>query len=365
MILKTIAIDAAALAPRRTGVGNYLVNLVAGLLEVADGVRFVFYTNAPIMVDDLPGVVVRVSQPVGRRGPYWQNTQLGPALLADPPAVFWGVNGLLPIVRPRRMRTVVTVMDLVYHFAGETTPPISRLSRRLIQPYSVRVADRVTAISDATAADVLAIHGRTCDAVVRPVVNQIYGFSAPTERARVTAKHRLPDDYILTLGTLEPRKNLIQLVRAMLLLASREIKLPPLIIAGGRGWLDEALTRAISEGEAAGVVRRLGFVDDADMPGLYAGARLFLLASRYEGFGMPVVEAQLCGVPVAVSDIPSLREASGGYATFFAPTAEAIADCLASLFSGSIAMTSRPLASIDNDPEDAARRMWSVIQPLL
>ncbi|QYE35958.1 glycosyltransferase family 4 protein [Polymorphobacter sp. PAMC 29334] len=363
--MKTIAIDAAALAPRRTGIGNYLVNLVKGLLEIADGVHFVFYSNAPVLVDDLPGVVVRVSQPVGRRGPYWQNTQLGPALIADRPAVFWGVNGLLPIVRPRTMRTVVTVMDLVYHFAGETTPPISRLSRRLLQPYAVRAADRITTISDATAADVLAVYGRSCDAVIRPVVNQAYGPSAAADRARVIAKHNLPRDYLLTLGTLEPRKNLVELVRAILLLAGRNITLPPLVIAGGRGWSDGALTRAIEEGEAAGVVRRLGFVDDADMPGLYAGACLFLLASRYEGFGMPVVEAQLCGIPVAVSDIPSLRESSGGYAIFFAPTAEGIADCLAGIFAGTTATVSRPLATIDNDPNDAARRMWSVIQPLL
>lgn len=360
-----IAVDAAALAPRRTGVGNYIANLLKGLVDVAEGTHFILYANAPIAVADLPGVEVRIAVPHGRRGVHWQNTQLGPALVADPPTLFWGGNGFLPVVRPRRMRTVVTIHDLVYRFAGGTLPAVSRLSRRYFQPYAVSAADRVVAVSAATADDMARSYGRDADAIVHPVVNGNYGSVAAAEVARVGARHGLPADYLLTLGTLEPRKNLIALVRAMSLLANRGFALPPLVIAGGRGWLDGELTRAIEAAEATGVVRRLGFVEDADMPGLYAGAQFFLLASLYEGFGMPILEAQLCGVRILASDIASLREASGGYGVFFAPDAEAIARCLTAVLTDPASVPRRPLDTIDNDPKAAARRMWSVMQTLL
>lgn len=360
-----IGVDAAALAPRRTGVGNYIANLLKGLLDIAGGARFVLYANAPIAIADLPGVEVRIASPNGRRGVHWQNTQLGPALVADPPTLFWGGNGFLPVIRPRRMRTVVTVHDLVYRFAGDTLPAVSRLSRRFFQPYAVSAADRVVAVSAATADDMARAYGRGADAIIHPIVNSGYGPVAAAEVERVRARHSLPADYLLTLGTLEPRKNLIALVRAMALLADRGVASPPLVIAGGRGWLDGDLTRAIEAGEAAGVVRRLGFVDDADMPGLYAGARFFLLASLYEGFGMPILEAQLCGVRILASDIASLREASGGHGVFFAPAAEAIARCLTAVLADPASVPQRPLDTIDNDPTAAARRMWSVMQTLL
>ena len=360
-----IGVDASALLARRTGVGNYLANILTALPDVAGPLELMLFSNVPIDTTGIGKVTTRIARPEGWRGFLWQNSQLSAQLLADPPDLYWGTSGLMPLVRPRRMATIVTVHDLVYHFAGETLPPVNRVSRRLLQPTSVRTATRVIAVSQATADDVQRIYGRTVDAVIHPVVNQRYGPVAADEIARVRAQHDLPGRYLLTLGTLEPRKNLIRLVEAVMLLQARGVAAPLLAIAGGSGWCDDALTAAIDAAEAAGVARRLGFVDDADLPGLYAGADYFILASTYEGFGMPVVEAQLCGTRVLAADIAALREASDGFATFFEPTTAGIADCLANVIADDIDGPRRQMTLDDNDPYRSAARVWDVMQSCL
>jgi glycosyltransferase involved in cell wall biosynthesis len=360
----TIGVEATAFSVRRSGISNYIVNLLTHLDAVAGDIRLLMYSHSPLDMPELPRAVARV---VGRpgRGILWRNTGLASALKADRPDVFWGANGLLPLVRPRRMRTVITVHDLVYLLAADASPLVNRLTRRFDQPFAVRVADRTMANSQSTATDMTRVYGRAPDEVILPIVNPAYRLQPEAAVAMVREKYALPAEYLLTIGTLEPRKNLVSLIRAMLRLQEQGVAVPPLIIAGGRGWLDGEITRAVAQAEAAGVARTLGYVDESDMPALYAGARHFVFAPLYEGFGMPVVEAQLCGTPVVASDIPSLREASAGYATFFAPTLEGIARCLAGLAKDPGASPRRPVESIDNDPVAAAARLWSVMQSSL
>ncbi|WP_419816372.1 glycosyltransferase family 4 protein [Glacieibacterium sp.] len=360
----TIGVEATAFSVRRSGISNYIINLLAHFDEVAGDIRLLMYSHSPLDIPELPRAIARK---VGRpgRGIVWRNTGLASALRADQPDVFWGANGLLPIIRPRRMRTVVTVYDLVYLLAGDASPWVNRLTRRFDQPYSVRVADRVMAISRSTAADMTQVYGRAPDEVILPIVSAAYKPQPQAAVAVVRHKYALPAEYLLTIGTLEPRKNLVSLIRAMLRLQEQGVFVPPLIVAGGRGWLDGEITRAVAAAETAGVARTLGYVDELDMPALYSGAAYFVFAPLYEGFGMPVVEAQMCGTAVIASDIASLREASAGYATFFSPTVEGIAACLAKLATNPAATPRRPVDSIDNDPMAAAARLWSVMRSTL
>ena len=105
------------------------------------------------------------------------------------------------------------------------------------------------------------------------------------------AKHRLTDGaYLLVVATQEPRKNLARLARAYAALPAALRARHPLVIAGGRGWLNDELERAIAPLESRGEARRLGYVDEADLPALYAGAYAFAFPSLYEGFGLPLIE---------------------------------------------------------------------------
>lgn len=133
--------------------------------------------------------------------------------------------------------------------------------------------------------------------------------------AQVKAKYNLPDKYLLSLSTIEPRKNLRLLIEAYMEMKSSAAKLPPLVLAGRRGWLmEDDIAMAVESGR----IIFTGFVDDEDLPGLYAGAQAFVFPSLYEGFGMPPLEAQACGVKkVLSSDAPALKEVLGDTAMYF------------------------------------------------
>lgn len=141
-------------------------------------------------------------------------------------------------------------------------------------------------------------------------------FFTPANPASVREKYNLPEDYVLSLSTLEPRKNLQLLVKAYEALILEGNTLPPLVLAGRKGWkMDDLL-----EGIAAQVVEKLhftGFIDDEDLPAIYAGAKLFVFPSKYEGFGIPPLEAMAAGCPVLSSDAASLPEVLADAASYF------------------------------------------------
>jgi glycosyltransferase involved in cell wall biosynthesis len=351
-----VGIDGSALASPRTGVGNYIFRILEGLVRSEPTWRFSVYSNRPLSLGKFDNVDVKVSSPY-RRGPYWQNTQLARFVRADAPDVFWGCNGIVPMFRPKRTAVVVTIHDLVYRFAPDTLPLPSRIGRRVFQPLAVRDADKLVAVSAATAADIRSTYEREVDAVVHPVVSAAYDRSAVLHAEHVRRKLDLPRRYMLVLGTLEPRKNIPMLVEAYLECIRKGLPLPVLVIAGGNGWLDHHISASIAEGEVLGGIRKLGYVEQADLPGLYAGAEAFIMPSAYEGFGMPILEAQLCCVPVLYSNTPAMREAAGGAGVPFEPTRDGIAAVLTAFARGACPLNCRIPSTIVNSAEGAAATM--------
>ena len=131
----------------------------------------------------------------------------------------------------------------------------------------------------------------------------------PQECAAMLEKHGLRcGAYLLCVATIEPRKNLERLLRAYRLLPDSLQRAYPLVIAGGQGWRMEAIESAAAQLEAEGKLRRLGYVEEAELPLLYSAAAGFAFPSLYEGFGLPPLEAMASGVPVLVSDNPALVE---------------------------------------------------------
>ena len=135
---------------------------------------------------------------------------------------------------------------------------------------------------------------------------------------RESALPGLPEGFALSVGTLEPRKNLETLLEAWARLHRRRSDAPPLVLAGKLGWSADALRRRVEGTARAGWLHPLGYVDEASLAALYRRARLFVFPSRYEGFGLPVLEAMAAGVPVVASDLPVLRELAGD-AVLYAP----------------------------------------------
>ncbi len=217
---------------------------------------------------------------------------------------------------------VITVHDLSFlrypHFFRRG----NRLYLRTITGLSCRRAAAVIAVSRFTAAEITALLG-----VPRERIHVIYhGVEPrfhPLPRAEVEAfrqRKGLPERYILHLGTLEPRKNVPTLIRAFARLRDPSLHL---VLAGGKGWLYDAIFAQV---QALGLEDRVhfpGYVPAEEQPLWYNAATLFVALSHYEGFGLPVLEAAACGLPVVAGDRSSLPEAAGEGALLVPPTDEA------------------------------------------
>ena len=145
--------------------------------------------------------------------------------------------------------------------------------------------------------------------------------AGPASLGGVAARYGLPARYVLAVGTLEPRKNLTTLLHAFARLRQGGDVDPglQLVLAGARGWLDGPIFRTVRALGLEQTVRFPGFIDDDDLPAVYSGAALFVFPSLYEGFGLPLLEAMACGVPVITSNVASMPEVAGDAALLVDP----------------------------------------------
>lgn len=209
---------------------------------------------------------------------------------------------------------LTTVHDLSWLSYPEAHPieRVRFLDRHL--PRSLERANVVLTDSEFIAAEIASRFAlpRAKIRVVPLGVDASYRPRGREELAPTLARHGLhAGKYLLVVATLEPRKNLARLVRAYAALPAALQSRHPLVIVGARGWLSSELEHAIAPLESAGKARRLGYVDERELPLIYAGAHAFAFPSLYEGFGLPVLEAMASGVPVLTSNVSSLPEIAG------------------------------------------------------
>jgi glycosyltransferase involved in cell wall biosynthesis len=362
--MPNVGIDASMLDSHRTGIGNYVFNLLVRYRRARPDARVFLFSNARVSDDAraLGECFDDVFSPL-RKGPLWLSTGLPALLRKQRIDVFWGGNGYLPAVAPRGMRRVVTIHDFVYRHAGHTLPRLSLWSRRLLQPLAIHQADAVVCVSHSTADELRATHGRTADAVLEPPIDPVYRPAAPAAVDAVRRRYDLPARFLLTIGTLEPRKNVAALLSAYARARDAGAELPPLVLAGKLGWLSHDIRATLDGAAARGFARFLGYVPLEVMPALYSAAEAFVFLPLYEGYGMPAREALLCGTPVIASDIAALREATGGFARLIAPDAASIER----MFRGyaSAGPPSRPdlRAPVYEAADAAAERFAAVLAP--
>lgn len=329
-----IGIDGTVFVNQLTGIGNYSYHLLNELAGVMPEHEFVVLSNQPINVSfDAANIRVCIAQ-----SRFWKNTYLwklqGLAVEAAREGIdlYWAASGVAPIFM--HIPVVLTVYDFVYRVEPSTMPWRSRLYRSFSQPYWIRRAHRVFTISPAVAREMWAYYGRNADAVILPAADQRFAPSPADEVAAVRKKYGLGDRYNLLVGTLEPRKNVQEFVEAYWEFGQtfNSVALPPLATIGGKGWGDRKLLASLEAVERTGLVCRLGYVPTEDLPALYSGAALFFMPSRYEGFGMPILEARKCGCRVVCSDVPAMHEAGGQGALYHPPTRDGIRWALEQLY---------------------------------
>ena len=301
----------------RAGVGRYVFELCRQLDELMPEARFFVYSPVEI---ELPIVSERWQlrvdpSPVARRlkPVLWVKMRAGAMCAEDTLDVFWGSATFLP--RLGAVPSVMTVYDLNHLVVPDTMSWTHRMPFELFFARDLRRADVVTAISRGTADRVSESYGVAVDSIVYPCAAELFQSLDPqAARQWVAEKFDVRDPYLLAVATWEPRKNLAFLIDVVAdLKAAGELPAHRLVLVGGRGWKDRRVA------ELAGKypwVMPLGYVDDGDLPALYAGSDLFLYPSVYEGFGIPLLEARVCGARILANDTPELREAGGSDGTY-------------------------------------------------
>lgn len=217
-------------------------------------------------------------------------------------------------------RRVATVYDLS-HLAIPAAHPVSRIAYLTRQiDHSLRHADTIVTISYTMQREIAAYSGlaEADIAVVPPAASP--AFHPLTDKTPARRQLGLPERYILSVGTLEPRKNMERLIQAYVALPDKLREKWPLVCVGAKGWSDTQLNQQILRLETRGELIRLGYVSQQKLPLITACADLLAYPSLYEGFGMPVVEAMACGVPVLTSRNTSMHEITQGHAFLVEPT---------------------------------------------
>ncbi len=315
-----IAIDYTPALRQGAGIGRYTRGLVAGLAEIDRENQYtLFSAGERPSIGDWPPNFRQCTSTIPARWLTvgWHRLRLPiPAeLLTGDCDLYHSPDFTLPPLR--RARGLVTIHDLSFLRVPECADPGLRAFLEKAVPAAVIRARRVLADSENTRQDLVEMLHVDPDkiSVVTPAIEPRFRREDNAARLdEVRARYRLPDRFILGLGTLEPRKNFTGLIAAFDQLI-RETNLPHALVIGGKpGWLYEEIYRQANQEDLAGRVLFPGFVADEDLPALYSLADVFAFPSLYEGFGIPVLEAMACGTPVVTSNNSSLPEAAGSAA---------------------------------------------------
>jgi alpha-1,3-rhamnosyl/mannosyltransferase len=327
-----VALDGQPLLAPLAGVGHYTRQLVHALARVDPRHRYYVVTPRPLRVlrrrslplsgFSEPNVEVVVpgwwatmrARLRRRRG---RDAELGRDI--DPPCdIFHATNNIFPY-RVRAARSVLTIHDLTLLLFPEWHPA-DRLATMVpaFEPAVARASHIITP-SHSTRNDVLKLLPVEPErvSVVPEGIAPIFTPRAADEVAlRLAPLGLRGGEYLLFVGTVEPRKNLLRLLQAVEMTGPA---VGPLVVAGGRGWHDAGIRGEVARLERAGRVRGLGYVPDDLRPTLLTGARAFVYPSLYEGFGLPPLEAMACGTPVLTSNVASLPEVVGDAALLISP----------------------------------------------
>lgn len=316
-----IAIDGYPLVPPRAGIGQYTYHLIKALARVEPAHEYVVLyprltrslrmREVPIFPEECVRVVsegrfrtlrFRVQRKLGVGTPV--ERRIGSF------DVYHATNYVFTHA-VKRARRVVTIHDMTLVLFPEWHPRarVNSMTHELAR--SLEIADHILADSAATRDDIVKQFSVRSERIsVVPLAADRSFRPLPAEEIQKVLSHwgLVHDGYLLFMGTIEPRKNLLRLLQAVELAGSG---IGPLVIVGADGWGSDEVARHIERLQRAGRLSYLGYVPDDARPSLINGARSFVYPSLYEGFGLPVLEAMACGVPVLASNVASLPEVVG------------------------------------------------------
>ena len=335
-----IAIDAHSVGVRLGGNESYATNLIEALAEIDAANNYTLFVTRDEAVmrfrNRWPNFVVRRTPP---HTPLVRIPLTLSAELRRHPVDVLHVQFTSPPFAP--CPVVVSIHDLSFEHLPETFNRRSRAQLRLTVRRSARKAKRVLALSEYARQDIISTYKIPPNIVSAIPIGAAPHFQPVTdekELQRVRHTYGIAGNYILSVGSIQPRKNLGRLAQAYARLRERlpENELPQLVIVGKRAWLYRETLREIEQLRTGNCVIITGYVPECDLPALYSGATCFVYPSYFEGFGLPPLEAMKCGAPVITGDRTSLPEVVGDAGLMVNPfDVDAIASAIASVITDS------------------------------
>jgi glycosyltransferase involved in cell wall biosynthesis len=338
-----VCIDVSAAVHHRAGLGRYAQELVKGLVDIGRGeaspheslpTNSTAATDTPIdrptlsdasplhltafyhqrgeahldpPIDRLPRITTSLSvRPWRLTTALAYFTSVGMDRMIGDADIFHATEHLLP--RLKHTRSVFTLHDLIFQFDPDSHKPLNIAFLKTMMPRFLRAADAIIAVSECSKRDAINLYGIPADkihVIYEGVDHKFTPIADPERLAHVRTKYHLPDRFILHVGTIEPRKNL-----PLLFEVTAQTK-EHIVVAGKLGWLTDPILAKVKELGIEERVTFTGFIDDDDLPALISSANVLAMPSKYEGFGLPVLEALACGTPVVASNAASLPEVGG------------------------------------------------------
>ena len=325
-----IGIDIRLIGKKRTGDETVFFNLVKNLALIDESNEYFLFTdtkeekNISEIKKDL-GIANKnnfktVSLSAGNK--FIWNAWVLPRYLKNNPVDVYHTQYITPWFVPREIKIITTIHDISFNFFPQFIKFSDLFFLKTLIPISLKRADKIIAVSQFTREEIIKFYkiapGKV-DYVYNSISDEFLDGDIPEEKLReVKNKYALPEKFILYIGTLQPRKNIPQLIEAFARIKDRlgEFKL---VICGNKQGhnYDRRIENSIETNGLKNEVIFPGFIEEKDKKSVYKLAHLFVFPSLYEGFGIPVLESMSQKVPVAASDIPSLREIAGDGAEYF------------------------------------------------
>jgi glycosyltransferase involved in cell wall biosynthesis len=332
-----IGLDGYPLSEPRTGVGHYTLELARALAVAHPGDQFELVSPKPFaesvgerkLVSNLRFIKAKSSW---IRGHWWS---VGLPLYAKRAALdlFHGTNFELPLWN--RRRTVLTIHDLSALRYPELHRPRMARRARVRLPLAAKLARAIITPTEAVKFEVCDQFRLKPDKVsaIHEAPRSLFRPLHREETIEIRKRLGIEDQFLLFVGTLEPRKNLLTLLKAFDQIFRHTSWRPQLVVAGGEGWLMDETFSFMKESGINEHLRLVGYLNDDELRALYSSCKAFIYPSLYEGFGLPPLEAMACGAPVVASRIPALQETLRDAAILIEPVdidglAKAIIDIL-------------------------------------
>jgi len=316
-----IGIDARPLSYQLTGIGYYLKHLLDEIQQIDRENSYYLFSNRKINYRiNRPSSWHKVEGNIYRKllSTAWFQANVPLLALKNKIDLFWGTRHHLPLLLPQKIKTVLTICDLVHCRYPKTMALPNLMIERLLMQRSLIQSNAVISISHATTSDIYRFY--------RPPKNKITVIHPGTPLFPETETNELdkqflsvlPENFFLAVGTIEPRKNFFRLLRAFELFFATNKNIC-LVIAGDKGWKNGALKKWIAARKINSKILFTGYINRNQLKFLYKKALCLVFPSIYEGFGFPILEAMSCGTSVITSNVSSMPEVAGNAAILIDP----------------------------------------------